>query len=449
MGTDKNTTIGFILLAALLFALFAINSKNRLAFEAEQKRLNDSITLVNQKKKQKERAEEIINTPSVTDTLPVRREEMQTLENNMVRLTFSNKGGRPVGIELKNFSTYHKQSVKLLEGTNGSFNYKFKEGLQTAELGQRFFLASSVKNNPDGSKELVYQTTTLTGAGITHRYILKPDDYRLSCQLLFTQSNQLFDQNKLNLEWNMEVPAIEKDYEYEFTQTHFCYSEKDQQDFEYMNKSDSKNFEGGLNWMGIKRQFFVNALETKSPFTSVEANWSSYEKKDSAHLVKFTSHGLIALEEAPQQQKQASLVWYFGPSDYAVLSRYDNGMETMVPYGSGIFSFVKYINRHFLLPVFDFLSDNMASMGMVILMLTLIIRLITSPILYKSYLSGAKMKALKPEIDALKEKFKDDQQAIGMEQMKLWKSAGVSPLGVHTRLVAGSHFHVIVLFLSG
>jgi YidC/Oxa1 family membrane protein insertase len=118
-----------------------------------------------------------------------------------------------------------------------------------------------------------------------------------------------------------------------------------------------------------------------------------------------------------------------------VLKQYHNQLENIVPYGNGIFAFVKYINRHFLLPVFDFLQKHVASMGMVILLLTLLIRLITSPILYKSYLSGAKMKVLKPEVDALKAKFTDpktnqlDQQAFGMEQMKLWKSAGVSPLG--------------------
>jgi YidC/Oxa1 family membrane protein insertase len=104
-------------------------------------------------------------------------------------------------------------------------------------------------------------------------------------------------------------------------------------------------------------------------------------------------------------------------------------MENLVPYGSGVFAFVKYINRYFLLPVFNFIQKHVASMGIVILLLTLLIRLITSPILYKSYLSGAKMKVLKPEVDALKEKYKDDQQAFGMEQMKLWRSAGVNPLG--------------------
>ena len=104
-------------------------------------------------------------------------------------------------------------------------------------------------------------------------------------------------------------------------------------------------------------------------------------------------------------------------------------MENIVPYGSGVFAFVKYINRYILLPVFDLLRKNVASMGMVILLLTLFIRLLTSPILYKSYVSGAKMKALKPEIDKLKAKHGEDKQAFSMDQMKLWKSAGVSPLG--------------------
>ena len=104
-------------------------------------------------------------------------------------------------------------------------------------------------------------------------------------------------------------------------------------------------------------------------------------------------------------------------------------MSQIVTYGSGPFSFVKYINRHFLLPIWDFLRGQVASYGIVILLLTLLIRLITSPILYKSYLSGAKMKALKPEIDRLKAKHGNDKQAFSMDQMKLWKSAGVSPLG--------------------
>jgi YidC/Oxa1 family membrane protein insertase len=154
---------------------------------------------------------------------------------------------------------------------------------------------------------------------------------------------------------------------------------------------------------------------------------------DSLHIIAQTTAN-CRLSVNGGSSVTVPLQMYYGPSDYNVLSKSNNQMQDIVPYGSGVFAFVKYINRHFLLPIFDFLRKHIASMGMVILLLTLVIRLITSPILYKSYLSGAKMKALKPEIDLLKAKHMDktgklDQQAFSMEQMKLTKSAGVNMLG--------------------
>jgi YidC/Oxa1 family membrane protein insertase len=120
---------------------------------------------------------------------------------------------------------------------------------------------------------------------------------------------------------------------------------------------------------------------------------------------------------------------YYGPVDYDVLKKYNNGMEEMVNYGQGIFSFVKYINRYVVLPFFNFLSGFVSNYGLIILLMTLFIRLLTSPLVYKSYLSGAKMKLLRPELDALKKKHGDDTQAYSMDQMKLFREAGVNPLG--------------------
>ncbi|MGV3657358.1 MAG: membrane protein insertase YidC, partial [Chitinophagaceae bacterium] len=120
---------------------------------------------------------------------------------------------------------------------------------------------------------------------------------------------------------------------------------------------------------------------------------------------------------------------YYGPTDYKILKQYGNDMENMVNLGSGVFAFVKYINRWIIMPVFDFFAKFTANYGIVILLLTLFIRLLISPLTYSSYLSGAKMKALRPEIDKLKAKYGTDQQAISMEQMKLFREAGVNPLG--------------------
>jgi YidC/Oxa1 family membrane protein insertase len=181
----------------------------------------------------------------------------------------------------------------------------------------------------------------------------------------------------------------------------------------------------------VKQQFFIAALVNKSKFQNAEVKWDVPDT--TTHTLAQTTANLNLAVPAGNNTT-IPLQLYYGPSDYNILKGYGNNMEQIVPYGSGVFAFVKYINRHILLPVFDFLRQHVASMGIVVLLLTLFIRLLTSPILYKSYLSGAKMKALKPEVDALKAKFTDksgtlDQQAFGVEQMKLWRSAGVSPLG--------------------
>ena len=429
MGTDKNTTIGFVLLGALLIALFAINSKNRLEYEAAQKKVADSIALV-QKKQQKEiKQKEIAQASATADTLmPQQKEAFQIIENAVAKITFSNKGARPVQLLLKKYNKYSGKPVMLMDSANGSFSYRYKSGNQSKDISETYFNEQPVVTSSDGSQQVIYELKSADGSIIQHKYTIPANDYRLQLQMNFSGAASLFDQDKMNLIWDMDIPAIEKDFHYEATQMHFCFNEAGKTDFEYMSKDDALSFSKNIKWMGVKRQFFINALETKNTFSNVTASWASFATKDSLHLSKYRSNGQIALDGSGNS-KQASFSWYMGPSDYTILKTYNNDMETMVPYGSGIFSFVKYINRHFLLPVFNFLQNNIASMGMVILLLTLIIRLITSPILYKSYLSGAKMKALKPEVDALREKYKDDQQAIGMEQMKLWKSAGVSPLG--------------------
>ncbi len=222
---------------------------------------------------------------------------------------------------------------------------------------------------------------------------------------------------------------MEHNITYEKQQTEISYFKESSFDFEHLGTGDALSFTQPVDWIAVKQQFFISALVNKSKFKTAEVKWIVPDT--STRLLAQTTSNFTV--EVPANGA-IPLQLYYGPSDYGVLKKYNNEMQQIVPYGSGIFSFVKYINRHMLLPVFDFLRKNVASMGIVILLLTLFIRLLTSPILYKSYLSGAKMKALKPEVDILKAKFTDkggqlDQQAFSVEQMKLWRSAGVSPLG--------------------
>ncbi len=430
MGMDKNTLIGFGLIAALLIAMFAINSKSRLAYEAETKRKNDSLAAV------KAKADSIAaKNTAVLDTAgkqpitlpPAAKEELASLENDVLKITFSNKGAQPVKVELKKFNRYDGKPVLLIDGDFNKFSYDINTGNSSTQTADMFFTVNPVVKNTDGSQTISFVSADSTGKGLTHQYTMRPGDYMVDLNISANGASQMFTQNTINFLWQTEAEQVEKDHKYELTQTHMCYVADGSYDFEHVAGNDDKKFSKPVNWLALKQQFFISTLIAKNKFNSANIAWTVPKDTAGNYLARTTANATLTFPAG--NTAIVPLQLYYGPSDYNTLKKYDNQMENIVPYGSGVFAFVKYINRHFLLPVFDFLQKNVASMGIVILLLTLLIRLITSPILYKSYLSGAKMKVLKPEVDALKEKYKDDQQAFGMEQMKLWRSAGVNPLG--------------------
>lgn len=358
------------------------------------------------------------------------------LQNDVVKITFSNQGGQPRSVELLNFKKYDKAAVLLNQSAFNQINYKINvKPNQTVDISQLNFIANPIIHNSDGSQTIKFELPVgydSTGNKITHEFTLKRGEYMLDFNIKISGAKELFSQNNINFQWQVEAPFIEKDHSYELQQSHFCYAENGAFDFNYLQKSDDKTFNKPVDWVSVKQQFFLSAFIPKNKFESVSTKWTVHDERDTTeeYLSRVTSTMQCNFQNAGNGN-EISLPFqlYYGPSDYNILKKYDNNLEKIVPYGSGIFAFVKYINRHLLLPVFDVLKNNIPSMGIVILLITLLIRLITSPILYKSYVSGAKMKVLKPEVDALREKYKDDQQAFGMEQMKLWKSAGVSPLG--------------------
>lgn len=442
MGMDRNTIIGFVLIGALLIGMFVINSRSNQAYMTEKKRIDDSIAALKPKtdsamlRADFRKADSLNKTkqqlPTAFITDQTGKERFDTLENEVLKIIFTNKGGQPKEIGLKNFKSSDGKPIILGKGLFNKLSYTINSGEnQTAETANILFVSSVKTNNPDKSQTISFVLKDSAGKQIVHRYTLAADSYMLDLNITVNGADKLFTQKSMNLLWQSETNQAENDLKYEREQTHICYFESGSYDFEYLGSGDDKKFDNPLDWLAVKQQFFVSALAARNKIQQATVRWDL--PADSLRIVTQTSAACrLSLNNGPIAEIPLQL--YYGPSDYTILGKSNNHMENIVPYGSGIFAFVKYINRHFLLPIFDFLRNNIASMGMVILLLTLVIRLITSPILYKSYLSGAKMKALKPEIDLLKSKFTDktgrlDQQAFGMEQMKLWKSAGVSPLG--------------------
>ncbi len=440
MGMDRNTVIGFVLIGILLIGMFYINSKSSQEFQAQEKKKADSIAArapkadTNALKTDAKITDSILNAKKqlpltyITDTV----EQLTTIENDVLKVTFTNKGGQPKAIELKKFTTLDKKAVKLMSGNFNKLSYEFKTEGKISKTSDLFFIKNESKINADSSQSLTYAIKDSAGDVITHQFTLPApgkNGYMLDFNINLKNAASMVEQSTMNLLWQSEAPQVEKDLVYEKTQTHICYLYNGEYDFETLDNGGNEKFEKPLDWLAINPQFFVSTLIAKNKFQSAELNWVT-----PADSLKIITQATANCRLTVPANGVVPLQLYYGPNDYTIMNKYNNEMQQIVTYGSGPFSFVKYINRHFLLPVWDFIRSNVASYGMVILLLTLLIRLITSPILYKSYLSGAKMKVLKPEVDALKAKFTDksgslDQQAFSMEQMKLWKSAGVSPLG--------------------
>ena len=435
---DRNTVIGFVLLGLLFIGYFYYTREGQMTLEKEKQHEQDSINRL------KPKIDSVIkttptssNSSSHQDTSSTLKQDTTgkerffTLENKVLKITFTNKGGQPHIVELKNFKTFDKNPLIIQDGRFNNISYEINTGNnQTAQTSDLLFMPSNPEISADGREMINFSLQTKDGQKIEHQYILKPDDYMIDFIIKLTGgANKLITQNTLNLAWQTKGNKLEKDFQWETQQSHIAYVENGDYDFEQVvaGKGDDKKLDKPVEWVALKQQFFASSIVSKNKFKNAELKWEVPADTNLHIIAKLTAN--LRLNVPAGQDALIPLQLFYGPGDYKILKSYGNQMYNMVPLGSGIFAFVKYINRGFVMPVFNFLSSKIASFGLIIALLTIIIRLLISPLTYQSYLSGAKMKLLKPEIDAMKAKYGDDKQAFGMEQMKLFRSAGVNPLG--------------------
>jgi YidC/Oxa1 family membrane protein insertase len=435
MNFDKNSVIGFVLLAGLFLGYFYFTRVGQLELEAKQKQIRDSLAALQPDIKDTALAavggDTVVVLPKGTPGSFVQegkiQEEITVLENELVRISFSSKGARPVAVELKNYVSADSQQVKLISGNFNQFSYLVNTGVnQTTSTEDLYFSPSEVVKNPAGEMSLVYSLKDSTGRMLEHRYMLKANEYMFGLNIVSEGADKLFTNNTVNFLWQLQADQQELDIQTEKRETQLGLYGAD--GFDYFTMSDGLNeqWDEGVKWLGVKQKFFNTTVVAENGFKFAEI--SCKVPDDSLKVVAQTTANLKSVFPA-SNKANIGLNFYVGPNDYALLKKYKLDMEDMVNLGQGFYAFVKYINRWIVLPAFSFLEKNVASLGLAIALLTIFIRLLTSPLVYTSYVSGAKMKALRPELDVLKEKFKDDQQAFSMEQMKLFRSAGVNPLG--------------------
>ncbi len=432
MGMDRNTVIGFVLLAILLFLYLFISSKNSQEFIKQKKIYDDSIALINSAKKSNIPASMDSIKTVIRDTAGFKKalygsEQFITVENNLIKVIFSNKGGRPTSIFLKNYRSYDSTPVQLM-GAEDKISYPVNTGPnQTAQVTDLFFSAGSVIKASNGDQTISYQLTGPNGEVLTHQYIIQADNYAIDWNIQANGVDKLFSQGNLNINWHAQ-PVQQEKYamiERQATNTNICFSENNE--FDYISSKTEKKFEKPIQWVSVSQQFFSTILRAKNSFNSGEVNWVR-ETADTSHLIAKVDGNFQAKFPAGSSAI-IPLQLYYGPNDFYILKKQAPDMDRIVNLGRDLYSFVRPVNIYIIMPVFNFFKKFIGSYGVVIMLLTLFIRLLTSPLIYKSYLSGAKMKVLRPEMDTLKKKHGTDQQAYGMEQMKLFREAGVNPLG--------------------
>ena len=439
MNFDRNTIIGFALLAVLFFFYFYYNSQQQAAYQKEQAR-KDSIqnalkpmidTAAIRMDSLKADSQKHVTQAGAFAQAAAGKEQLVYAENNLIKIAFTSKGGQPKYVELKNFkNAIDTQLVKLAASGFNKIGYAINTSTgQSAQSSDLYFSNGKVEDGPKGSKIVTFQLnggdSAATVGAITHQFIIYPNDYRIDFNINLNQPTLLTDGN-MNLVWQYEAHQQEKDLEFEQQNTQVGYMEDGEFDYHTIGRTSSVDFDKSVSWVGVRQRFFNTFLSAKNKFEDGKMEWTIPEKQKHA-VVQATTN--LQLKVNSGATASVPLQIFYGPADYNILKGYDNGFSKLVNLGQGMYAFVRPINQYIILPIFDFFKGFNISYGIIIALLTLIIRLVTSPLVYKSYLSGAKMKALRPEIALLKAKHGDDQQAMSMDQMKLFREAGVNPLG--------------------
>jgi YidC/Oxa1 family membrane protein insertase len=439
---DLNSIIGF----ALIFVIILWMMYNNRESEVKDQAKTTTEKAVQAKAKQettKEVAKTIADT-TVADsvkiqklqgtlgsfaysaTLPSAKEDFTTIENELVKLKIANKGGYIAEATLKNYKKFDKNSgelVELIKNNNANFNLQ----LQTKD--NRVLNTKDLFFEPTLSKVGENQILSMklkAGANsyLEYKYVLKPNqhmlDFDVSSQGLNTVLNTT---NTADLQWDLKTYRNEKSISYENRYAEIYFENDGKVDYAGLGKQEDEILEKAT-FIAYKQHFFSSILLSQTPIENVKLSSTDLvndEKIDTVFTKNFKSTLPLAFKNGELDYK---MNWYFGPTDYRILNKYDKNIEEIVPLGWGIFG---WINKFIFVPLFGFLSTFMG-LGIAIIVFTILIKIAMSPITFKSFLSQAKMKVLRPEIMEIGEKFKKDPMKKQQETMKLYNKAGVNPM---------------------
>jgi len=447
---DKKSLIGLGLIAGILGIWLYISGPSKETL-ARNKAIKDSVALVQQKQEAELMAkdaaakkiadtlkEAVVLTDSAKTALlndqykdftpaTVGKEETFTIENENIKATILNKGAQIIKVELKKYNRSGKKEPLILFDRD-SLNFALK---LNAYDRSRIFSTDSFyfKAATQNANNLVLKLETAKpGSYIEFSYSIKPNEFMVNSEIRLVGMEKIISQteDQLQLSWAMLLPGQEK-YIKKEKQAATIYFKQTINDPDYINaiKDEQKELsEADIKWVSFKQQYFNSTIIADNAFAKGGSFIKTSGRPNSTEIVKAVSCELgIPYKNSPNEK--FGFKFYFGPNDYKTLKAYGDDLEDIIPTGWSIFS---YINKWMVIPLFDSLS--FMNMGIVILILTLIVKVLLLPIAYKTYMSGARMRVLKPETDALNAKFEKnaDPMKKQQEQMALYRKAGVNPL---------------------
>lgn len=452
---DRNSIIGLSLIMIIMVGYFFLTQDNVGEIEA-QKRKQDSIANA-----YKSMADTVKTTtvPAVADSAqaivtdsgqivaPAVRpsgafaqfaqgeEEIVSLENDLIKVKFSTKGGHPYSVELKNYKRAlregetEKQPLLLFEGKESRFNISFITAEGYTDSTSRLYFTPSAKDVKvsNDSGVLSLKAAFNNDQYFEQVYWLKPNSYELYYTIRLKGINKLLNQNNnfMSVDWRITLPLQEPSLESEEKTSSIYYRGLD----ESVDNIGETSYEeekptGGLQWISFKQKFFNSTLVSLDAEGFTGTSLVTEANADPNYVKTLKTNTIVSaplIDDASIPMK-----FYFGPNKYHELKEVGMDMDRLVNMGWGIFG---WINKGMILPIFKYLSKLTGNFGIIILLMTIIIKGLLFGLVYKSYLSSAKMRILKPEIDELKAKHGENLQKFQQEQMALYKKAGVSPLG--------------------
>ena len=443
---DKNAITGMVLIAVILGIFMWINTpskeeKDRILRERdsiEQVKLQEAQKALEEKniKAEEESQEEVVvdsveREKQLADQFGVFAEsaegenEFITLENSLIKVTFTNKGGRIYSVNLKDYDNFEGNPLVLFNGDDNGFGFRFTHNNRYYDTNELFFRITKVDNS---SVEFILPAGE--NKSLTYKYELPEDSYMMNLSVTPKNMEDILGKNQsaIELVWKADMPKQEKGRKFEIQNSGIYYKYyQDEVDYITSGKDDEKDLRSKIKWVGFKDQFFSSVLISKEPFNSglVETIVPQDENDTLIRKNKVT----LAVGINTKESTTSDFNFYFGPNHYYTLNQYGKELELnrLVHLGWGILG---WINRFAVIPVFNYLEKYISNYGLIILILTLLIKLVLFPLTYKSYISTAKMKVLKPQIEEINKKIPKDK-AMERQQatMALYRKAGVNPMG--------------------